>query len=583
MNKRLIKLPLLIMFFVLAIFLTTTISKAWYVMIIRVLYQYDDGTTAHETYTGTYDYGDEYYIVSPKIDGYTPDKEVIFGTFTSSKVFTVKYKQNEGESYTLTINYKDENGGKLHDPYVKSYPVNRSYEVSSPNITGYHPDKVKVTGTLTNNTELDVIYYKNNYNLIINYVDKDNNIMHDPYLKECEYLEEYNVQTPFIYGYTPNVSSVSGNILDNVEATVIYSKNLYDLRINYKDENNNVMATQYQEKLEYLDEYNIVSPTVIGYTPDKNTVSGIITEGTYVDVIYRKNSYNLNVNYVDENNNSLAESIESAYYYNDNYSIYPKQITGYTPNVDKFEGTITDNLNLTFIYSKNKYNLTVKYEDEAGNKLLDDKVYEYYYNDDYNIEVPEIDGYTQSDDVLLGNIKDNLEIVVKYYKKDYNLVINYVDEDGNIVHDKYEHTYKYLDEYNITSPNITGYIVDMASVEGIIKNNTEINVTYNHIKYNLSIYYLNEHGEYLIQPYSMELKYGEKYDIVTPVIEGFYTEEERVFGQICGSNIEIAIIYHPYVLPDSGRQVIISITTVVTGCINCLGIAIMIINKKFII
>ena len=45
MNKRLIKLPLLIMFFVLAFFLTTTISKAWYVMIIRVLYQYEDGTT----------------------------------------------------------------------------------------------------------------------------------------------------------------------------------------------------------------------------------------------------------------------------------------------------------------------------------------------------------------------------------------------------------------------------------------------------------------------------------------------------------------------------------------------------------
>ena len=81
----------------------------------------------------------------------------------------------------------------------------------------------------------------------------------------------------------------------------------------------------------------------------------------------------------------------------------------------------------------------------------------------------------------------------------------------------------------------------------------------------------------------MELKYGERYDIITPVIEGFYTEEERVFGQICGTNIEIAIIYHPYVLPDSGRQVSITITTVVAGCINCLGIAILVINKKFII
>ena len=83
------------------------------------------------------------------------------GTYTlyQNTTFTAKFKKN---SYKLKINYVYEDGSEAavsHEDTL-SYPY--SYNVNSPVIPGYKADKSVVTGTLTEDTTVTVIYRKRN-------------------------------------------------------------------------------------------------------------------------------------------------------------------------------------------------------------------------------------------------------------------------------------------------------------------------------------------------------------------------------------------------------------------------------------
>lgn len=62
---------------------------------MTVLYQYEDGTTAAETQVGSGAYGSGYHFVSPAIEGYTPDRLSVSGTYgVTNEPVTVIYKSN---------------------------------------------------------------------------------------------------------------------------------------------------------------------------------------------------------------------------------------------------------------------------------------------------------------------------------------------------------------------------------------------------------------------------------------------------------------------------------------------------------
>ena len=63
---------------------------------LTVYYKYADGTTASATYTGSYNYGAPYSVVSPVIEGYTADVTVVQGTMGAANVtVTVTYTEDE--------------------------------------------------------------------------------------------------------------------------------------------------------------------------------------------------------------------------------------------------------------------------------------------------------------------------------------------------------------------------------------------------------------------------------------------------------------------------------------------------------
>jgi len=207
----------------------------------------------------------------------------------------------------------------------------------------------------------------------------------------------------------------------------------------------------------------------------------------------------ITVYYTDIDGNELHEKDFLFGKIGNEYEITIPQIENYTTDIDTISGIFEGDIEKTIIYNKinEKYTLTIHYLDESNNNLFDDDIYEYNYNDEYNINIKQIDGYNTLTDTLEGTILNNEEINVIYYKNTYSLTINYVDKCNNILK-TYTYEYKYLDNYNINIESIEGYKTDTTNVSGTIKENTTIYVVFIAEYVTLTIHYIDSFGNKIL-------------------------------------------------------------------------------------
>lgn len=72
----------------------------------------------------------------------------------------IKFSKTTGGKVVLTIIYVYENGTEAAEPYVEEMVKNEFYEKGSPAIEGYEPDKAVVKGNLSEDKEVKVVYTK---------------------------------------------------------------------------------------------------------------------------------------------------------------------------------------------------------------------------------------------------------------------------------------------------------------------------------------------------------------------------------------------------------------------------------------
>ena len=83
---------------------------------------------------------------------------------------------------------------------------------------------------------------------------------------------------------------------NDVEVTVTYTKNSYNLKINYVYEDGSEAAESHEAELPYQSDYSVTSPDITGYKADKLDVSGTMpANDVEVTVTYTKNSYSYTV------------------------------------------------------------------------------------------------------------------------------------------------------------------------------------------------------------------------------------------------------------------------------------------------
>ena len=236
---------------------------------------------------------DEYSYSFLPVDGHPQTQTVTFEKQTDTLTFY--YKKNTAK---LTINYVHEDGRTAADSYQETLPYNSSYNVPSPVIPGYTANKSVVSGKMpAGDVEETVTYKKTNYKLTINYKYEDGREAAESYEDTLPYQSEYSVTSPDITGYTADKSVVSGTMPANdVEVTVTYTKNSYNLKINYEYEDGSKAAESHEAELPYQSDYSVESPVIEGYTANNLVVSGTMPAGNVeVTVTYTKNSYSYTV------------------------------------------------------------------------------------------------------------------------------------------------------------------------------------------------------------------------------------------------------------------------------------------------
>ena len=186
---------------------------------VEISYTPASGTdVAAEPYTGTFDASTLKIIDSSRMTSVEPwvilqDYNV---TYVPGKLTILPP--------TLTIRYWL-NGldGELINTISQQMNPNTAYDIATPPIEGYTPDIARVTGVLTKDTEVDVIYTINAYTLTIQYLFEDGGEAAPTYTAALNYGAAYSVDSPAVDGFNTATPTVAGTMPDrNVTVTVFY-------------------------------------------------------------------------------------------------------------------------------------------------------------------------------------------------------------------------------------------------------------------------------------------------------------------------------------------------------------------------
>ena len=283
---------------------------------VIVHYVYADGKQALPDATQSVIAGMPYLITSPTIEGYTPDKTIISGTCEDGKgaEFTVTY--TKVDTYTLTVKYEVEGGQEVLPTHTEQVKAGAEYNVKSPELFGYTPEWESVSGTMpASDKTVTVKYTPTEYKWTIKYVDENDKELHKLF------VQPYTINTvkgltlpdiPDVEGYKVKTTSLpmpDPEKLGDVEGKVVYIPDdvvTYTLTIKYEFVGGGEVFEAYVAQLEAGEAYNVPSKELLGYTPEKEIVSGTMPAADEkVTVKYTLDKYTWTINYVDENGDPM--------------------------------------------------------------------------------------------------------------------------------------------------------------------------------------------------------------------------------------------------------------------------------------
>lgn len=348
-------------------------------------------------------------------------------------------------------------------------------------------------------------YVPEEYTLTIHYYYKDTEDSVFPdHSEQVSFGGTYSVASPEVEGYVAERSVVSGTMdaVDGKVETVYYDSTANTLTVIYQKQEPDGTVSEwkrYTETVNTGDEYQVSSPNLTGYTPDRDTVSGTMTAAGAVEyVTYTPNTYTVtfdpNGGTVSPTSRQVVYGQPYSYAPNGTYSDLPTPTrTGY-----KFLGwkneagkTVTsgttyetaDDQTLTAQWEQITYKLTVEYQYEDGTQAADTHTQSLPAGAAYSVTSPTIEDYAPSIDVVSGTMPNtNLKHIVTYRSTVHTLTITYCYADtvtdaslrgtlvpasvlgtgGNIL------TYRRSegDIYSYPSPKIDGYNAAPETVSG---------------------------------------------------------------------------------------------------------------------
>ena len=427
-------------------------------------------------------------VDSPKVVGYEPDNVTVKGATvkpTDSNI-TKEVKYSRG-SYNITINYVDSNN---NDKVIKTDKVSGnpdktiSYQDQLKQIlhdlTGYVIDKDKTTLPLDDNNDIklpDGVIGDKDYQVVLKH---DSKTMHAGDKSPVTGKDEDGLTK--IITQTIKYTGAPNTISDNVQKVTFKRSADVDMvtgKLTYHDWDN--------KELSFKD---VDSPKVAGYEPDIAAVKGATVKPTDSDITkevkYSRGSYNIQINYVDSNDNDkviktdkVSGNPDKVISYQDQLKQILHDLTGYVIDKDKTTLPLDDNNDIKLpdgVIGDKDYQVVLKHDSKtmhAGDKNL--------------VTGKDEDGLTK---VITQTIKytgasseiaDNVQKVIFKRSADVDMVT------GKLTYHDWDN--KELSFKDVASPTVTGYDASPSSVKGatVTPDSSDITKTVSYVRSNYGI------------------------------------------------------------------------------------------------
>lgn len=319
---------------------------------VTVIDTYDGAD--HIRLTETKEEGCAYSYDALNKAGYTVDNATKSGVINGD--VTVKFTYTKNPVY-YTITVVDNYDGEDHIRTVDSVLENASYSYDALVKPGYTVDHASITGTATEDKVIKFTYTVNaatTYTITVydNVDGVDNLRLTD----EKEEGSPYSYDAKELVGYTVDHDTISGTVLSDTVVRFTYTKNSYTITV--VDSYDGADHTRLTETKKYGDSYSYNALDKIGYTVNSRTLSGTVDGDITVKFTYTKNTYTITV--IDKYDGERHERLTETKSYGDSYSYDAITISGYTPEDETLSGVVTEDTTVIFYYSAQSYTITVK-------------------------------------------------------------------------------------------------------------------------------------------------------------------------------------------------------------------------------
>ncbi len=237
--------------------------------------------------------GYKFFVKNPVYPPSTSDSNAIY-VVGGSVNFHLNLTNLENPSvHTLTVNYFYTEDNPATDSFTQSLASGAEYSIPSPEIEGYTPDTPLVSGTMPDeDLTINVFYSRTFYPLTIKYQYADGRKASEDISFQYPLGFVYDVPSPEIEGYQPDKPTIAGEMPgEALEAVVTYTAIPYTLTVNYQYVGGGQAAPSYQEQLIIGSNYYVTSPVIEGYHPNQLAVSGVMPASDVVSTVtYREDS-----------------------------------------------------------------------------------------------------------------------------------------------------------------------------------------------------------------------------------------------------------------------------------------------------
>ena len=431
-------------------------------------------------------------VDSPKVAGYKPDIITVKGTTVkptdSDIIKEVKYSR---DSYNINIDYVDSNTGKtIKTDKVSGNPDKViSYQDQLKEILhdlpGYVIDKDKTTLPLDDNNDIklpDSITGDKDYQVVLKH---DSKTMHagdkNPVTGKDEDGLTKTITQTIKYTGTPNIIS------DNVQKVTFKRDADVDMvtgKLTYHDWDN--------KELSFKD---VASPMVTGYDANPNSIKGATVTPDSSDITkevkYSRGSYNINIDYVDNNTgktiktDKVSGNPDKVISYQDQLKQILHDLPGYVIDKDKTTLPLDDNNDIKLpdsVTGDKDYQVVLKHDSKTM-----------HAGDKNPVTGKDEDGLTKTITQTIKytgaptDISDNVQKMTFKRDADVDMVtgkLTYHDWDNK------EQSFKDVD-----SPKVAGYKPDIITVKGATVKPTDSDVArevkYSRGSYNINIDYVD--------------------------------------------------------------------------------------------